>query len=518
MSTFFDMIQYYIYLFLVLCSARPTKIDPKECPNRWRLERSMIEARNSDLGPLPTPFNRRKLEQKRLLTWAPGSKNNNTVEAVNEVAEDIYQKERFVASDRGGRPRNVYVFTRDIKIAKGATLKIFQGVQIFGRGYTLTVEGDLHLMGSKSRRIIVENLHIVTTHSISKWRESVHDDEEIGKNSFNTAPILNFRFASFVGGSLLPRGRTSFFAPNIRVRDCEFENMPAIYIGNPKQEINIERNLFVDSAGIRTGQRAVQVSIVNNTFLRTGWKDGWNKGFITNYLQEPQTDPEYDAVHMKVHGNNFFCGWNFDKNSKVNCTALSLDLGYEQAKMPLAQNNYFNGTDATAENIRAAGYIFDKKNTHLIQGEIIFAPSLRKKSSGAPIIPFHYLRPKPKPLTYWQVPLNIIKLGVNYRKSPPPGGDLIRPGEDFAAPGEIVTVSEFTEDWVRVQYSIEGKYGEEIVKNDKFLPRHVPGIRPLLIKLEHEEESEDEGLKLLLAEAMDEDKDAALLEVLSEFS
>ena len=234
-----------------------------------------------------------------------------------------------------GADKSPYILTEDIQIAYGATLTIEPGVIIKGNNNYIKVWGNLNAIGTEDNKITFNDVKIKLNGTSQE-------------NSF-----MDIRFAEVNGGSIAsPSGGSAYGSFNLR--DSHIKNtQDYMYVWYPKNDVNIERNIFENSGGISVGTNgSVKVAIRNNVFYKQ----------TSNFAIENWAS--YDSSETIVEYNSFM---------STDRIALRLPSGYDNAKMT-AINNYWNTNDTEIID----GMIFDKKDDLGSAGEVFSFMDLRR--------------------------------------------------------------------------------------------------------------------------------------------
>ena len=142
-----------------------------------------------------------------------------------------------------------------------------------------------------------------------------------------------------------------------RLRNSQITNISGFsYIWYPGQDVHVEYNSFVDSAGFSIGHKGPSVYIRYNCFSN-------NRGFVV------QNWASYDGK-TEVRYNSFH---------RASGIILELPPGYDSAAME-ASENYWGTNDAAA-------MIFDNKVDITSANSIEFQPILSKPHPDTPSCP-----------------------------------------------------------------------------------------------------------------------------------
>jgi len=224
-----------------------------------------------------------------------------------------------------------YNIIADVQIAENVTLTVYPGV-IISNG-RIRVWGTFSAIGTELLKVFLNSVYI--------------KGEDIKS-------IVNIEFSEFNGGSLDHHDDGYLTLRNSILQDLEMFNI------HDSLGANIEKNIFINSAGITVGNKNdVKVFIRNNIFYQQ----------ISGYAV--QNWASYQTSETIVEYNSFL---------STNRIALMLPPGYDNAKIT-ATNNYWNTTDTNVID----SMIFDKSDDLSCSGYIEYEPFLMEPHPDTPI-------------------------------------------------------------------------------------------------------------------------------------
>ena len=222
--------------------------------------------------------------------------------------------------------KSPYYLADRVQIASGITLKVEPGVTVYGQGYTIESWGNISMLGTKEKPILVQSLWIVD-------------------NSTAASPgNIELAFVEYDSGSLL--GSTT--NASTHVSDCVFNALQQpIYIFSPLTSTHLfERNVFRYGYGI---QSSAPLKLVNNVFQ--------------DYYYYPEVVVQDSLV---ANLNSFLV----NNNPLVTLGAKSADV----------TNNYWGGLlDTDIPN-----YIVDNNDDLNIAGTATYLPTLASAHPDTP--------------------------------------------------------------------------------------------------------------------------------------
>jgi hypothetical protein len=226
-----------------------------------------------------------------------------------------------------------YFVESTIQIAYGATLSIDPGVHVLGADAPIQVFGHLQASGLFIWPVVFENVQI-----------------EPGTSDGDSQPFLiDISFAKFMRGRLYGATGNGIYG-SLELRDSVVENLEdEMHLWYPAADCVIERNIFVDSAGISVGtSESIQVLIMNNVFIAQ------KHGFAV------QNWASYDDSATTVRYNSF-----------LSTDRIAVGLQYSSAAMDATENWWNTTNEATI-----ASMIFDKNDDSSSAGFIPFSAYL----------------------------------------------------------------------------------------------------------------------------------------------
>jgi Ca2+-binding RTX toxin-like protein len=260
-----------------------------------------------------------------------------------------------ITADTTWRAGVTYDLTdRTIQVAPGVTLTVEAGARVTGGA--IEAYGALVVAGSAEARVELDRVALVTR-----------------------GGTVALDHAHLRGGELL---RGGFGAPgNLTLTNSVVEDLPeAIYVWYPTQDVLIENNLFLRSAGISAGtQRDVTVMIRDNSFVE--WR---GEAAVTNWAS-------YNTSQTVVTGNNFL---------STDRVALQLQRGNDPAAMQ-AEGNYFGSTDPAVID----AMVRDRTDSLTYAAVIDVTPVLEAPNPAAPAYTLDYV---PTPRVETNDPLVIL--------------------------------------------------------------------------------------------------------------
>jgi putative cell wall-binding protein len=239
-----------------------------------------------------------------------------------------------------------YSLTGDIQIANGVKLKVEPGVTIEGNNFRIRDFGEFEAIGNPDSKIILNNVNVEPGAGDSSQRYLIHIENADMNNGSLYRPTGNAIYGSLI------------------LKDSRLSNLSSyVYLWYPISDVDIERNVFVNSGGISVGTSGnVKVNILNNVFSN-----------YTNFAVENWAS--YDTSETVVSYNSFL---NPNGSSSY---ALVLPAGYSSTKMT-AFNNYYGTTDeAVIEKM-----IFDKNDDLSSANYINYKPYILAPDPNTPDI------------------------------------------------------------------------------------------------------------------------------------
>lgn len=253
----------------------------------------------------------------------------------------------IVASDQVWTVKNSpYLIVDTIQIPSGVTLTIEPDVEVrstrSASGAMFLVHGELYAHGTSTRPILFEGTEA--------------SDFFSGKGS-NAQSLVDLEYVAIRNGrSLWPATGHQQYG-TFRLRNSQITHISGFsYIWYPDQDVHVEYNSFVDSAGFSIGHKGPSVYIRYNCFSN-------NRGFVV------QNWASYDGK-TEVRYNSFH---------RASGIILELPPGYDSAAME-ASENYWGTNDAAA-------MIFDNKVDITSANSIEFQPILSKPHPDTPSCP-----------------------------------------------------------------------------------------------------------------------------------
>lgn len=225
-----------------------------------------------------------------------------------------------------------YYLTSRIQIAATATLTIEPGVKVFGNGNPLEAWGNLSVVGTKEKPILLSKVNLTD-------------------NSTPQTPAKDtFAFVEFVDGAFFEPAQNA----SLDVRDCVFRNdwYMALY-GLPETASHrFERNVFNGCGNIESES---PVTLTNNVFSSGG-----------NYCS-----PSIRVNDALIASNNsLLSGSDVEQRISVTIGAKSADL----------RNNYWGGlSDAEIPDL-----IFDNNDDLNVAGIADYLPTLTGPHADTP--------------------------------------------------------------------------------------------------------------------------------------
>jgi len=239
-----------------------------------------------------------------------------------------------------------YMIVSPIQIAPGVTLTIEKGVIVNGGvGGSITVFGTLDVNGDAGSRVLFDNVRVYPGQNI---------------DSANNPGYTDISYAEFNAGSLYGGG-LGYGVLTLTDSILKNINMPPgdMSIFLPAADVQIERNIFLDSGGISTVTRGnITVNIRNNIF----------SGLTTSYAVRNRGTS--DSSQTIVEFNSFL---DTDK------TALSLQSGTPCAI--IGKNNWWGTTDTSVIETM----IYDRNDDLSISNFIDYLPILTAPHPNTPI-------------------------------------------------------------------------------------------------------------------------------------
>jgi len=184
-----------------------------------------------------------------LLNWDEGLANSSIISVFIDNPDEGTIVGGIISNDTDwnlqGSP---YIFSSDVQVDENITLTVDPGVQIIGDNYVLQIWGTLDVKGSNDSKVSFK-------------------DTRIGAGINGTATyLIDIKHATINGGGIYGLVRNRYGILNLT--DSQIENTTTfINIDYPVSDCKIERNIFINSEGIRVGlDNEIQVVIRNNLF------------------------------------------------------------------------------------------------------------------------------------------------------------------------------------------------------------------------------------------------------------
>lgn len=239
-----------------------------------------------------------------------------------------------------------YYLTGDIQIANGVKLTVEPGVIIEGNNNRIRDFGDFEAIGNSDSKITLKNVNIVP-----------------GAGSYNDQFLIHIEHTDMLNGSLYsPTGNAIY--GSLILKDSRLFNLSSyLYLWYPTSDVDIERNVFINSGGISVGtDNGIKVNILNNVFYN------YKNFAVENWAcyGNSETNVSYNSF---LNPNNYFG------------KTLVLPAGYSSTKMT-ATNNYWGTTDEAVIN----NMIFDKNDDLSSASYIDFKPFLQAADPNTPVI------------------------------------------------------------------------------------------------------------------------------------
>lgn len=242
-----------------------------------------------------------------------------------------------------------YTLAKNVKIGKGTKVRVLPGVRIEGGGKQLTVDGTLHMFGSKAAPIILSGVHFVA-----------------GKTD---AGDILLKHTAMSGGSIFSMDRFNGHKAALNLTDSSLSNVEPIYLFYPPRNMSILRNVFYRSGGISVGTDGVTVEVSNNLFFKQTTDYA-----IKNWARRPFTISQDVSDDGK---NHWYPNDMIVRHNTFACTdqiALRLEPQYNDAYMLGASGNYFGSKDAEI----VSAMVHDRRMDSSINSKIGYLPFLTK--------------------------------------------------------------------------------------------------------------------------------------------
>lgn len=255
-----------------------------------------------------------------------------------------------------------YQLTGKVQVAYGTTLKIEQGVRIYGDEKanndqnTIEIFGDLLIEGTSNSQVSLENVTISP-----------------GYNTPDELFNIEIHYLNMIGGELYsPSGNAIYGSITLknsflyRVNRMGFSDT-YMYIWYPVEDCYIENNVFYNTGRIDTGHSSANVYIRNNFFFRDQGLSNETGYAVENWLSG-------GSDSKTILKNNTF--------ASTEGIAVSLPSGYDGASLDATENYWSSTSEEDIQNM-----IFDK-NDDLSVAEIIpYDPYLESPSNDTPSLP-----------------------------------------------------------------------------------------------------------------------------------
>jgi hypothetical protein len=242
-----------------------------------------------------------------------------------------------------------YMIVNPIQIAAGVTLTIEQGVIVGGVTAIIDVFGTLDVNGTAENRVLFDHVHIMPGNN------SISMD-----NPF----FIDISYAEIIGGSLY-RGNGSATYGSLKLTDSILTKDPAyisndnIYLWYPVADVQIERNIFINSDGISIGLSGNVTAIIRNNVF-----SGMTTGAVYNWAS-------YGSSKTIVEFNSFM---------DLGATTLSL-AGGDDGPAIIGANNWWGTTDTSIIDTM----IYDRNDHLSVVNHIEYLPILTAPHPDTPV-------------------------------------------------------------------------------------------------------------------------------------
>jgi hypothetical protein len=233
--------------------------------------------------------------------------------------------------DLSGSP---YTIIETVQVAEGVALIIEPGVVVNGTVEKNSIEvwGTIKASGSQSELIRFNEVNIIVRGSDA---------------------LIDIKFSHFSGG--IPyTGQHGV----LLLRDSILQNTDHIYLGYPREDSYIERNVFIRSGVVQVLHSGPSVYIRNNVFM-----------------ESEQIVNANASSGMTIVAHNSFLS--------TDRVAVKLPLYHDQADI-IATNNYWNTTEADV----IESMIYDKNDDLNCANYIAYMPFLTEPHADTPSLPF----------------------------------------------------------------------------------------------------------------------------------
>jgi hypothetical protein len=242
--------------------------------------------------------------------------------------------------DAAGSP---YVLTDDVQIS--GALSIDPGVVLDGAGHSIRAL-DVSVVGTATDRIALQD---VTLDAGSEMAATVSD--------------VTFRFVDVFGGSLmLVAGYARYY--HFEMTDCRVRSSEELYLWFPHGQTVVERNVFVDTAGLAIGLNQANESA--------------SARIASNYF-EGMTPPQGDVGFIGLWASVGSATLTVELNTFADAGVPAVSLRNDASNM-VATGNYWSTTDEFV--IRQM--IWDKNDNGTLAASIPYSPFLTAPDPSAP--------------------------------------------------------------------------------------------------------------------------------------
>lgn len=244
-----------------------------------------------------------------------------------------------------------YFLTGEVQLAYGASLTIEPGVHVYSKGYAIKVWGDLIVKGTAEDQVFFNQVRI----------------EPYGKLYENSS--LNIEHAYINRGDIYSFN-TSY--SSLILRDSVLNRVGNLDIYYPKADSYIERNIFIETGGIRFGSdRGRVLEFRNNLFYRQ---------IYPYYIQSRV----FASEETKFEKNSFI---EISTPIKLTDSSIAFNLN--------ARQNYWGITDTAELDKR----IYDKKDKLESAGYVEYDPILTEPDQMTPAVEDIPLSPP----SFWEI-------------------------------------------------------------------------------------------------------------------